>query len=95
MSIFTARENFTREYIKGARQCQSCKRFIYEGKMALVNRWSNKRGVQSLVLCDETCWTNYDHNYWLERAAEKAFTAGRESEADELLDARLPKYGEK
>ena len=93
MPIFTARENFKPEYIEGHRQCQSCDRHLH-GKEALVVRWTNKRGEQSLAVCDETCWTNYDHNYWLERAAERMWNGDRESEAIELLDMRLPKYGE-
>lgn len=93
MSIFTARGQFHREFISGCRQCQSCNRFISDD-YALVNRWDNKRGGQSLVVCNETCWENYDHNYWLERAADKEFNANHLPEAYKLLDARLPKYGE-
>lgn len=93
MPIFTARENFNLELIKGCRSCQSCNRSI-SGETALVNRWKNKKGEQSLIVCNEICWSNYDHNYWLERAADREYEAGHLPEAYELLDARLPKYGE-
>lgn len=94
MPIFTARENFKSEFISGCRQCQSCNGFV-SGATALVNRWTNKKGEQSLMVCNETCWENYDHNYWLERAAKREFNWGNEKKCDRLLAARLDVYGEK
>lgn len=89
MPIFTARENFKPEYIKGYRRCESCHMSL-QGKTGLVVRWQNKRDKNaSLALCDDECWQIYDHNFWLERAAKKKFMGDKEDECDELLGMRV------
>jgi hypothetical protein len=90
--IFTARENFKAEFIKNARLCKSCMKYLHECT-ALVVRWSNKKGRRaSLAVCDEECWSNFDHNYWLERRAKKEIERGNNAEAMQCFDARVPKY---
>ena len=91
MSIFTARENFKSEFVKGNRHCESCLKSLHE-KNALVIRWQNKKGGGSLALCDDECWSNYDHNYWLERRAKKELDKGNIHDAERFYDSRLPKY---
>lgn len=95
MSIFTARENFTEELVTGDRHCQSCMKSVCD-KIALVNRWTTRKGKQGmLVVCNEECWSDYDHNYWLERAAKKADARGDRRTSDQMLHSRLPVWGNK
>lgn len=90
--IFTARENFKTEFVAGYRRCESCLTSIHETN-ALVRRWTNKKSSNnSIAVCDEECWSNYDHNYWLERRAKKEINEGNDREAERFLGARLPKY---
>jgi hypothetical protein len=86
MPIFTARSNFKTEFITGHRRCQSCMQDTH-GTNALVVRW--KSGKASLVLCDEECWSIYDHNFWLLRAYEETQD---EREQDWLISALLPRH---
>jgi hypothetical protein len=88
--VFTARSNFRSEHIKGNRLCHACGRPL-QGAIALVTRWSSKKDKNaSLAVCDEDCWQDLDHNFWLNRAAKKEWFAGHEEEAEEYWDSRLP-----
>jgi hypothetical protein len=87
VSIFTARESFHLEFISGHRQCQSCHRVLHE-TTALVKRWNAKHDPNaSLTVCDEQCWQDFDHNFWLEKAFERTSDPQKEQE---FLDARIP-----
>lgn len=88
MNIFTARENFKDEFIQGHRQCQNCMKFLHH-QVALVRQWNNKKGQQSIALCDDECWSTYDHNFWLERRAKQEYFAGNEDVAEVYYDSRL------
>lgn len=88
MNIFTARENFANEFIENTRHCASCMKPIHL-QTALVGKWTNRKGQQSIALCNDECWSTYDHNFWLERRAKREYFAGNDDIAKLYYDSRL------
>ena len=52
-------------------------------------RWEAKRDLlASFALCDDECWSTYDHNFWLEQAYKRTDDL---AEQEQIINDLLPR----